>query len=249
VSDRFVHGVQPVLEALRSPERVKRVLLARRPGGSTRRLEEAAREAGVSLEVVPRADLDRVAGGARRHQGVAAELREGDLELLSLGELLDRLEDVASPLVLLLDGIQDPGNLGAIIRSAYALGADGIIVPQDRSARIGPAAVKSSAGAALHLPIAQVVNLKHALDPLGELGLWTAAAVLDGDPVHRVDLARPLALVVGGEGKGVRPSLARRCEIRLRVPMTRPFDSLNASVAAGVLLYEVARQRFARGSS
>lgn len=243
-----VYGVQPVLEALTRPDRVDRVWVARGKGGSTQRIERAAREAGVRLQAVPKEALDRMAGAGSRHQGVIADLNGEEVELLDMGGLLERIEGVAQPLVVLLDGIQDPGNMGAIIRSAHALGANGIVVPQDRSAPLGPAALKSSAGAALHLPIARVVNLKHALDPLVERGLWTAAAVMEGRPAAEADLDRPLALVVGGEGKGVRPSLAKRCDLHLKVPMARAFDSLNASVAAGILLYEVGRQRGAARS-
>lgn len=248
MTEARIHGVQPVLEALLEPARVERILLARERGATTQRIELVARSAGIPIKVVPREALDRMAGSGGRHQGVVAELKGEGLEVLDLEAVLDRLEGVALPLVVLLDGIQDPGNLGAIVRSAHALGAHAVIVPQDRSASLGPSVIKSSAGAALHLPIARVVNLKHALEPLSTAGLWTAAAVMDGDPAPEVDLARPLALVVGGEAKGVRPSLARRCDLRLAIPMARDFDSLNVSVATGILLYEILRQRAASSS-
>ncbi|MEL6187314.1 MAG: 23S rRNA (guanosine(2251)-2'-O)-methyltransferase RlmB [Myxococcota bacterium] len=239
----LVYGVQPVMEALRDPSQVERVHLSRQRTGATLDIERAAKSAGVRLRLVPREALERLAGG-QRHQGVVAELRSGRIEPSTLEDVISRARAAPSPLLVLLDGIQDPGNLGAILRSAYALGAHGVVVPQDRSAGLGPAAVKASAGAALHVPVAQVVNLKHALEPLTASGFWTAAAVMDGEPAPSVDLDRPLALVVGGEAKGVRPSLARRCDIRLSIPMAeRGFDSLNASVAAGILLYEVGRQR------
>lgn len=239
----LVFGVQPVLEALSRPERVERIHLARERGGATDRIEQAAKTARVAVKAVPREALDRMAGPKQRHQGVAAELREASIEVLDLQGLIDRIAPVERPLVLLLDGVQDPGNLGAILRSAHALGADGVILPQDRTAPLGPAALKTSAGAALEIPIARVVNLKHALDPLTELGLWSAAAVMDGEPARSADLDRGLALVMGGEAKGVRPSLAKRCDLRISIPMAKGFDSLNVSVAAGILLYEVQAQR------
>lgn len=239
-----MYGVQPVLEALKTPDRVARVLVARDRGATTHRIERAAKMAGVTVKVVPREALERRSlAGPSRHQGVMAELLEGTAQYQPFETLLAGLDGKARPLVVLLDGVQDPGNLGAILRSAYAMGADGVVLPQDRSAGLGPAAVKASAGAALHLPVAQVVNLKHALSPLTERGLWTAAAVMDGEAVGRVDLDRPLALVVGGEHKGVRPSLAGRCDVQISIPMEAGFGSLNASVAAGILLYECRRQQ------
>ena len=238
-----VYGVRPVLEALRDPHRVVRIQLAAGRGAALQRVERAAAAAGVRIDTVPRAALDRRAGPEARHQGVLAELREAAVGPIDLQALLDRLAGVEDAIVVLLDGIQDPGNLGAIIRSAHALGADGVIVPRERSAPLNAAAIKSSAGAALHLPVASVGNLKHALEPLAAQGFWIAAASMDGDPAPRVDLTGRLALVVGGEHRGVRPSLARRCDHRVAIPIRGDFDSLNASVAAGILLYEARRQR------
>lgn len=249
-SDR-VYGVQPVLEALKDPERIERIHLSRERGGATQKIDRLAKSAGVIVKSVPKEALDRMVGPGHRHQGVVAELRFGQLQLLDVEDLLARAQGASHPVLVMLDGIQDPGNLGAIIRSVHALGGQGIIVPKDRSAALGAAAIKASAGAALHVPIAQVVNLKHALEPLTAAGFWTAAAVMDGEPAPEADLDRPLALVLGNEAKGVRPSLARRCDLRLAIPMGErvSFDSLNASVAAGILLYEVVRQRRWGGSA
>lgn len=244
-----VYGVQPVLEALADPARVQAVLLSRERGGATQRIEQAAKAAGVRVKRVPKEALDRAAGPGARHQGAVVELESEGVRTLDLEALLDRVGGQRTPLLLLLDGIQDPGNLGAILRSAHALGAHGLVIPRDRAASLGPVAIKASAGAALHLPVAQVTNLKHALEPLAERGIWTAAAVMDGAPASEARLDGPLALVVGGEAKGVRPSLARRCDQRVRVPMRGDFDSLNASVAAGILLYEAVRQRNLGASS
>jgi 23S rRNA (guanosine2251-2'-O)-methyltransferase len=145
--------------------------------------------------------------------------------------------------VVLLDGIQDPQNLGAILRSVYALGAHGVVLPTQRAARVTAAVVRASAGAALVVPIAYVSNLKIALDRLVERGVWSAAAVMGGEPLHQAKLAGPLAIVIGGEGSGVRPSLAEKCDLRVGIPLSHGFDSLNASVAAGILLWEALRQR------
>jgi 23S rRNA (guanosine2251-2'-O)-methyltransferase len=146
------------------------------------------------------------------------------------------------PLVVLLDQIQDPQNLGALIRSTYALGGHGVVIPRDRAAQITPAVVRASAGAALHLLVARVTNLKHALSELKDAGVWSAAAVLDGEPAEKARLDGPLALVIGSEGKGVRPTVAEHCDLKVTIPLAR-FDSLNASVAGGILLYEALRQR------
>lgn len=238
-----VHGVQPVLEALAHPDRIDTILLARDRGAATRKIEQAARAAGVRIKKVPKEALDRLAGPGARHQGAIAELSGESIRALELDAVLEPLEGREDAMVVLLDGIQDPGNLGAILRSAHALGASAAILPRDRCAPLNATVVKASAGAALHLPVAQITNLKHALEPLRERGFWTAAAVMGGDPAPRVDLSGRLALVIGSEGKGVRPTLARQCDHQVAIPMSGDFESLNASVAAGILLYEASRQR------
>ena len=238
-----VFGVQPVLEALRAGRRVERVIMARGAGAKTRRVREAARRAGVLLVEAGRDELARRAK-SDHHQGVIALLASDDAGPIEVDDLVDAAEAAGeAPLIVLLDGIQDPQNLGAILRSAYALGAHGAVLPKNRACAVTPAVVRASAGAALHLPVARVVNLKHALDRLRERGIWSAAAVMDGAAAASVRLDGPLALVIGGEGDGVRPTLAARCDDRVTIPMDAAFDSLNASVAAGILLYEARRQR------
>lgn len=240
--DKTVYGVQPVLEAL-SAGHVDRIFVARDAGGATRRIIEAAKKAGVRVVRCARAELDQRTR-VDNHQGVLAEVDRTEVESVDVDAILDRAEAAGEPpLVLLLDEIQDPQNLGAILRSAHAMGAHGVVIPKNRAATVTPAVVRASAGAALHVPIARVVNLKHALDRLEARQVWTAAAVMDGDPAHRTRLDGPLALVIGGEGSGVRRTIAARCDMRLTVPLANGFDSLNASVAAGILLYEAVRQR------
>jgi 23S rRNA (guanosine2251-2'-O)-methyltransferase len=243
----ILYGLQVVLEALRAERPIRRIYLSRGDSGATRKVRDEARARGVAVEEVARGDLDRRAAGAR-HQGVVAEVeaeeagRYGDLEgILALAK-----REGVPPLVLVLDGIQDPMNLGGLIRSAWALGAHGVVIPKHRAAPVTASAVKASAGAAAHLPIAQVTNVKHALRELSEAGVWSAAAVMDGEPAERVRLDGPLALVIGGEDKGVRPSLAEGCDLRVRIELARGFDSLNAGVAGGILLYEIQRQRRGR---
>jgi 23S rRNA (guanosine2251-2'-O)-methyltransferase len=239
----YIYGVQPVLEALRSGIGIESIAIARAAGGRTHEIAELAKSTGIPVRESSKDDLTRWTG-TEGHQGVVAQLDPVSLEADDVDVLIDdavaRGED---PLIVLLDGIQDPQNLGAILRSAYALGAHGVVIPKLRAAHVTPAVVRASAGAALMIKIVKVTNLKQAVERLVERGVWTAAAVLDGEPVHAVRLEGPLAVVIGGEATGVRPTLAEKCDYRVTIPLAREIDSLNASVAAGILLYEVARQR------
>ncbi len=238
-----LYGVQPVLEAIKTGTGVDRLLIARAEGGQTQRIREMARKQGIQVQDVERSELDRRLPGAR-HQGVLALLDKSEVAAVSLASVLEGVVGAGEqPLILLLDGIQDPHNLGAIIRSAYALGAHAVVIEKNRAAPVTAAVVRASAGAALKLPLVRVTNLKHALDELEANDIWTAAAVMDGQPASEVRLDGPVALVIGGEAKGVRPTVAKRCDLRVGIPVQRAFDSLNASVAAGILLYEIARQR------
>jgi 23S rRNA (guanosine2251-2'-O)-methyltransferase len=148
------------------------------------------------------------------------------------------------PLVVLLDGVEDPHNLGAIVRSAHALGAHGVVVPRDRAAGVTPSAAKASAGAVEHVPVARVTNLVRTLEELKEAGIWAVALVPDGDQdLAQVDMKGPTALVIGGEGQGIRPLVRKCCDHVARIPMVGRVGSLNASAAAAITLYEAARQR------
>lgn len=240
---RIVFGVNPVLEALRArPDAVTRLLVAE--GAKPHALAEIlalARKADVRIENVARDRVDRAAEGGV-HQGIAAEV--ADFQYAELEDLLAPRKDGAAPLLLVLDGIQDPHNLGALVRSAHAFGAHGVVIPQDRAVGMTGAAVKASAGALEHIQVARVVNIARTIDALKEANIWTAAAVLEGDTLPwQLDLAGPSALVIGSEGKGVRPLVAKACDFRVRIPMAAGFSSLNASAAGAALLYEALRQR------
>ncbi len=239
----FIYGVQPVLEALQGGAAVLAVKVARAEGGRTQDILHAAQSAGVPVMDVSKDDITKRVG-AGSHQGVMAELDPKALESIDVDAIVDRAEALGEePLVVLLDGIQDPQNLGAILRSVYALGAHGVVLPTNRAARVTAAVVRASAGAALAVPIASVTNLKLAVERLVERGVWTAAAVMGGEPADQARLDGPLGLVIGGESSGVRPSLAEKCDLRIGIPLAHGFDSLNASVAAGILLWEALRQR------
>jgi 23S rRNA (guanosine2251-2'-O)-methyltransferase len=148
---------------------------------------------------------------------------------------------------VVLDSVQDPHNLGAIIRSASVFGADAVIIPRDRAVGVTPVVVKASAGATEHMPIARVTNLARALEQLKQAGVWTVAAVADdAQEPWNLDLTGPIALVMGAEGKGLRPLVAKTCDFRAKIPMAGQVASLNVSVASGALLYEAVRQRAGR---
>jgi len=244
---RFVYGVNPVLEALRAhPAEVLRVLVERGREGRrsqvAERLAQAAGEAGIRVEEVPQGDLaHRSRSGV--HQGVGAELNE-----FKYAELEDVLERISGPaLLLVLDGVTDPQNLGALVRSAHALGGDAVVIPKDRAAGVTPAAFKAAAGALEHCPVARVTNLSRALEQMKERGIWTVALAGDGDrDLSAIDLHAPTALVLGSEGSGVRPLVRKTCDHVARIPMAGRVGSLNVSAAGAVALYEVARQRARR---
>jgi 23S rRNA (guanosine2251-2'-O)-methyltransferase len=240
-----IFGVNPVLETLRArPDQIEKLYVVE--GALKERLAgellNRAKEAGVKIERVDRERLAKLAEG-EVHQGVVAEVRE--FEYVGLDALIARSKKTAhAGLIVLLDGIQDPHNLGAIIRSAHAFGAHGIVIMKDRAAGVTGVVVKASAGAVVHTPIARVVNLSRTLEELKEAGFWSVAAEpTSSQDVWSAKLDGPLALVVGAEGAGVRQGVLGHCDFRVRIPMLGQVDSLNASVSAGILLYEIARQR------
>lgn len=241
----IIFGINPVLEVLRaSPKSIEKIYVAQ--GAVNQRVAgeifSRAREAGVKVDQVDRERVQRISDGGV-HQGVAAEVRE--FEYVELGALIEQAKaSDRPPLVVVLDGIQDPHNLGAIIRSAHAFGAHGVVIMKDRAVGITGTAVKASTGATAHCPVARVTNLSRALEQLKEAGFWTVAADPEGDqPLWQAKLDGPLAVVVGAEGAGVRKGVLGHCDFRVRIPMVGQVASLNASVSAGVLLAEIARQR------
>jgi len=240
VSD-LVYGIHPVLELLRAdPGRVTRVLVAAgRRDARIAALIEAARAAGVPVQPQPPVALDRLAGAAR-HQGVVALV--ATVGYAEPGKVLDRAS--SPPLFVVLDGVEDPRNLGAVIRAAAAAGADGLFVPERRAAGLTPAALKTAAGAATTLPVARIGNVVAFLKSLKDRGIWVAG--LDpagGTAWSDFDLTVPLALVLGTEGKGIRRLARETCDVVLAIPLAAGVQSLNLSVAAGVVLFEAVRQR------
>jgi 23S rRNA (guanosine2251-2'-O)-methyltransferase len=242
VNGRIICGLQPVREAIRADgARLARVMVLEPSSAeASPQLEALARFAsdhGARVERVARSELDRVSRGVR-HQGAIAFASE--LLVIPLHDIV--LDDRA--LVVALDEIQDPQNFGAVVRSAVAMSASAVVWPEHRSAPLSPATFRASAGAIEHATLCRVSSLPPALESLRERGLCVVGLDAHGPAsIDRIDLARPVAIVVGAEGKGLRKTVKRACDTLARLPMPGPIGSLNASVAVAIALYECVRQR------
>ena len=239
----LIYGINPVLEALRAG-RVTSLRVSDRGG---RRLDEILKLASRHRITVRRTDSATLDGDARGgvHQGVVAEVRAA--KAYSVADLVRGA--AGTPLLIVLDSIEDPHNAGAILRTADAAGADGVVRQSRRAARLEGAAAKASAGAVAHAKIADVVNIARAIEELKELGVWSVG--LAGDAPRRydqIDLTAPTALVLGAEGTGLRRLIRERCDWLASIPMQGHVQSLNVSVAAGIALYEAVRQRLNKTS-
>lgn len=238
----WIAGINAVAAALEAGQDLAEVLIdgkAKNP-----RLAEigsAAKAAGVALRFVPLDQIERQAAGAR-HQGVIARVQstrsydERDLEGL--------IEAAAKPLLLILDGVQDPHNLGACLRSAAAAGATAVIVPKDRAATLTPTARKVAAGGAERVPLVRVTNLARCMKDLQDAGIWIVGLAGEAEAsLYSVDLKGPMAIAMGGEGEGLRRLTREHCDYLAKIPMASGMESLNVSVAAGISLFEALRQR------
>ena len=234
----LIYGINSVLEAIRSG-RVRELRVADRQGGRVAEAITAAQRAGIQVRRVQTTELDRAAKGGL-HQGVVAEVEAS--QDYSVGDLVSGASGV--PLLVVLDGIEDPHNLGAILRTADAAGADGVIRQSRRAAPLDGAAAKAAAGAVSHVKMAEVVNIARAIEELKEAGIWTIGLAGDSpNRYDRLDLTVPLAIVVGAEGTGLRRLVRERCDWLASIPMRGHVQSLNVSVAAGIALFEALRQR------
>lgn len=237
----LIYGINAVVEALRAG-RVRRIRVAGRDDDRVRRVLDAASDAGVTVQHVQRDALDRDARGGL-HQGIVAEVAEApDATLEDLARSAER-----PALIVVLDGVEDPQNVGAILRSVDAAGGTGVVRQTRRAAPLDGAAVKASAGAVHHVPVADVVNIARALEELKELGVWTVG--LDANsktPYYELDLSTPIAVVVGAEGHGLRRLVRERCDFVAAIPMAGHVGSLNVSAAAAIVLFEAVRQRNSR---
>lgn len=240
----IIFGRNAVREALLAGQPINKLVLARGIAPRIRRdIIALARREGVPVSEADRARLDVLTSGAA-HQGMVAFIAEH--AYVSVEELLEGADAV--PLILVLNGIQDPHNLGAILRTAEAAGCTGAVIPARRAVGITPAVVKASAGAVSYVPVARVANIARTLRYLKDRGLWVVGADPEGKEVYwDADMKGPLALVIGGEDKGLGRVVRDECDFLVRLPMFGRVGSLNASVAAALLMYEVLRQR-GRGS-
>jgi 23S rRNA (guanosine2251-2'-O)-methyltransferase len=231
----ILSGIHPIAEALKTGRPLDRILVAQGAGGP--RLQEIidlARRASVQVRFEPRAALDRLAGSSA-HQGVVA--------LGAAKPYADLDQAARSELVVVLDGVEDPHNLGAIIRTAHAAGAGSIVVPERRAAGVTDVVAKAAAGALEHLPVARVTNVNRALEDLKKRGFWIYGLDQRGTETYdQVKFATPTALVFGGEGSGLHELVRRHCDVLVRIPMAGAISSLNVSVAAGVVLFEWKRR-------
>jgi len=241
----LLYGIHSVQEGLANPRRrpVELYALNGEPSGRVAQVVASAHQAGVPVRYRERRDLDRLAGSPH-HQGVV--LRVEPFPYVQLEDLLEAWRRSGKKgFFLALDGITDPHNFGAILRSAAAVGCHGVIIPADRSCPVTGAVDRASSGALSRIALCRVVNLARTLDELKKEGLWIfgLAAESEAGPVFRTDLDSDLVLVVGGEGSGLRPNVRKHCDLLLSIPMPGGIESLNASVAAAVVLFEALRQR------
>jgi 23S rRNA (guanosine2251-2'-O)-methyltransferase len=236
----IIYGINPVLEALRAG-RVRRLRVAPRADQRMQDVLALAEERGVSVDRADAQTLDRLTHGGV-HQGIAAEI--ADARTYSVADLLAAADPMSKPLLVVLDGVEDPHNVGAILRTADAAGATGVIRQSRHSATLDGVVAKASAGALATTRIATVVNIARAIDDLKNAGVWSVGLADSAAEAYTdVDLTLPTALVLGAEGSGLRRLVAERCDRLVRIPMGGAVSSLNVSVAAGVVLYEAVRQR------
>lgn len=234
-----------MIEALKSKREIEKLLLLKNGEGSIKKIEGMAKDRKIPIQYVDKTALDRVTDELKSdgsHQGVVAytsayKYKEVE-DLLSIAS-----NKKESPFLIILDGIEDPHNLGAILRTADGAGAHGVIIPKRRAVGLTDTVAKSSAGAIEYIPVAKVSNISQTIEQLKEAGLWIAACDMDGQTYYQTDLTGPIALVIGSEGKGISRLVREKCDFILSIPMEGRISSLNASNAAAVLVYEIHKQR------
>ena len=238
--ENLLVGRNPIREALRAGRPLEKLLVARGDlSGAAMDIVRMARDAGVIVQTVDRGRLDAIYPA---HQGMLAYASAA--AYATVEDILEAARERGEePFVVLLDGVTDPHNLGAIIRTAECAGAHGVIIPERRAAGLGPACAKAAAGALSHMRVARVKNLNRTAEELKQAGLWVVATDMEGEDVYATDLTGPIALVVGSEGDGVSRLMLERADRKVALPMKGHIESLNASVAAGIVIYEVLRAR------
>lgn len=241
MNERYIVGRNPVLEVLKTDKGIEKILIAKgEQKGSINKIIGIARDKNIIIQEVGKNKLDQISEG-NAHQGVAALITS--YEYSTIEDILNKAKDANEPpFLLILDGIEDPHNLGAIIRTAECGGVHGIIIPKRRSAQVTQTVYKSSAGAVEHMSVAKVNNISDTIEQLKNKGLWIYGADLSGELYYTKELKGPIALVIGSEGKGISRLIKEKCDFMLRIPMLGKISSLNASNAASILIYEVIRQ-------
>lgn len=242
MKEQVIYGINPIREALLAdqPKLYKIFLAPKKDNPAFRQLRELARQKNIPCKFYPPEILTKLAQTAH-HQGVVAY--QGEYAYLNLKDLYPRISGSEPNVLLLLDGIEDPQNLGSLLRTAAAFGLLGVIIPKDRSVGVTPAVLKVSAGAGLHIPVVRVTNLAHTLEELKERGFWIVGADPKGDiSLFHMVFPTKVALVIGSEGKGIRPLILKKCDYRVFIPMGGQISSLNAAVAGSIFLFEIRRQ-------
>ncbi len=242
LAEDLIAGRNAVLELLKGSRSVNRLMVANGASeGSVREIVAVAKERGINVQFYERSKLDAMAPGIR-HQGVLAQVPP--VQYAELEDILAVAEQRQEPpFIVLLDELEDPHNLGAILRTADAAGVHGVLIPKHRSCPLSATVAKTSAGAVEHVPVARVGNLVQTIKKLKEQGLWVAAADMDGKDYYDTDLTGPLLLIIGSEGQGVGRLVKEQCDFVVRIPMVGKINSLNASVAGSILMYEAMKQR------
>lgn len=242
LSEDLVAGRNAVMEVLKGSRSVNRLLVANGSSeGSMREIIALAKEKGINIQFYDRSKLDAMAPGIR-HQGVLAQVPP--VQYAELEDILQIARDRNEPpFIVLLDELEDPHNLGAILRTADAAGVHGVLIPKHRSCPLSTTVAKTSAGAVEHVPVARIGNMVQTIKKLKKEGLWVAAADMDGTDYYDTDLTGSLLLVIGSEGQGVGRLIKEQCDFVVRIPMVGKINSLNASVAGSILMYEAMKQR------
>lgn len=239
MEDKII-GRNPVLEAIRSDREIDKILVKKgKFEGSIVPIIKKAKDRGIIIQEVDKQKLDQLAEG-ENHQGIIAFTAVH--EYVSVEDILNSKKGEA-PFVIICDKITDPHNLGSILRTANCVGADGVIIPKRNSVGLNSVVAKTSAGAIEYTKVARVTNIAQTIDKLKDLGLWIAGADMDGEDMYSANLTGGLALVIGSEGEGISRLVKEKCDFLVKIPMFGEINSLNASVAAAVLMYEASRQR------
>jgi 23S rRNA (guanosine2251-2'-O)-methyltransferase len=239
-SDELIFGRNPVMEVIRSGKNIDKVIIQKNIDGGGKKIYSMAKNAGIPLQVVDKAALDRMCSGA--HQGVLAYV--SSFIYSTIDTVFKKAEDMGeNPFLLILDGIEDPHNLGAILRSAEGAGVHGVIIPKRHAVQVTGTVVKVSAGAAMHVDVVRVNNLVQEIEGLRGRGVWLYGLDMDGKNYREQEYSGPIALVVGSEGRGISRLVKENCDFLISIPMKGKVNSLNASAATAIATYEISQSK------